>query len=445
MEELIIFDFFSKNKDSLVMLAKSKMTRHSLVYTLSNFLNKLIPFLLLPLLTRFLEPYEFGLVSLFGALTTILFPLMGLNLQGAYIRSFYDQSINNHAYRFQILILTILAFFVVFFVFWCSLSIFGFEILSDLPNNWLFGGCVFSLFFSIFQLQKAAWQIQQEVFRYAFFQNLKTLAEYTLIVIALLFSFGSSGVVYSRILVTAVFGLTASLTIFKSDFPFYRNFSKKKEYTLKALAFGFPLLPHAFSGVINSAGSRIIISQTIGPTETAFVSIALQFGGIISMLLSSVHLAFTPWFYKSMAVRSKAQDLKIVKTTYFLFLVAIGAALLLICSSPLILRVMTTSTYWQATELIPWFVIAFTLQGMYIFLSVYILFSGKTYLLSLITFSSSAIYLVTAWFAALHLGSQGVAICYTLLMLIKFFLTWFVASRLIKMPWSLKNDSGLEK
>ena len=62
----------------------------SSLYLISNIANAMVPFLLLPLLTRYLAPEEYGLVSIFQALTTGLLAFVGLNTVGAAVRHYYD-------------------------------------------------------------------------------------------------------------------------------------------------------------------------------------------------------------------------------------------------------------------------------------------------------------------------------------------------------------------
>ena len=67
------------------------------IYTLANILNNAIPFLVLPVMTRFLTPEDYGTLSMFSVLVSIMTTFVGLNVHGAIARQFYEkESINFH-------------------------------------------------------------------------------------------------------------------------------------------------------------------------------------------------------------------------------------------------------------------------------------------------------------------------------------------------------------
>ena len=47
------------------MLKSTGLLRNSTIYLTSNILNALVPFLLLPVLTRYLTPDEYGQIAMF--------------------------------------------------------------------------------------------------------------------------------------------------------------------------------------------------------------------------------------------------------------------------------------------------------------------------------------------------------------------------------------------
>ena len=51
--------------------------RQAGVYTISNVVARAIPFLLLPLLTRYVSPADFGIVAMFFFVALLIEPLVG--------------------------------------------------------------------------------------------------------------------------------------------------------------------------------------------------------------------------------------------------------------------------------------------------------------------------------------------------------------------------------
>ncbi|MCA6417299.1 MAG: oligosaccharide flippase family protein, partial [Cytophagales bacterium] len=60
-------------------MVDSNLLKSSFVFTASNALNSAIPFLLIPVLTRYLSPSDYGIVSIFQVVATMLISFAGLN------------------------------------------------------------------------------------------------------------------------------------------------------------------------------------------------------------------------------------------------------------------------------------------------------------------------------------------------------------------------------
>ncbi|NAZ72139.1 oligosaccharide flippase family protein, partial [Vibrio toranzoniae] len=60
------------------------------IYLVSNIITAIIPFAMLPILTRFLTPSEYGEIAMFQVLIGVLSTFVGLNVNGAVIREFYN-------------------------------------------------------------------------------------------------------------------------------------------------------------------------------------------------------------------------------------------------------------------------------------------------------------------------------------------------------------------
>src|SRR5690554_439730 len=78
-------------KKAVNTIIKSKLFKSAGIYTMTNVINKSIPFFLLPVLTRYLSPTDYGIVSMFGVLVSFVTPFTGLNVHGAIARMYYEK------------------------------------------------------------------------------------------------------------------------------------------------------------------------------------------------------------------------------------------------------------------------------------------------------------------------------------------------------------------
>ena len=99
---------------------KNSLISSSITYTISNIVNLAIPFLLLPVMTRFLSPEDYGIVSMFSVLVSIMTSFVGLNVHGAIVQQFYEKdSINFPKYLtncFYIMIALLASFLLTWFL-----------------------------------------------------------------------------------------------------------------------------------------------------------------------------------------------------------------------------------------------------------------------------------------------------------------------------------------
>ena len=62
---------------------KSSLFQSAFIYTLTRAINSAIPFFLMPVLTRYLTPVDYGIVAMFGVLLSFVASFTGLSIHGA--------------------------------------------------------------------------------------------------------------------------------------------------------------------------------------------------------------------------------------------------------------------------------------------------------------------------------------------------------------------------
>ena len=75
----------------LSLLKESKfLAKHTLIYSLGNFMQRIISLLLLPVYTRFLTPYDYGVKELVGLSTDVIGILLATAISGAIYRFYFE-------------------------------------------------------------------------------------------------------------------------------------------------------------------------------------------------------------------------------------------------------------------------------------------------------------------------------------------------------------------
>ena len=69
---------------------QNKFSKSALIYTISTFCNSLVPFLILPVLTRYLSTEEYGIISMFNATVSFIVPFVSMGFSTAIQRKLVE-------------------------------------------------------------------------------------------------------------------------------------------------------------------------------------------------------------------------------------------------------------------------------------------------------------------------------------------------------------------
>ena len=420
---------------SLPTMRISSLFVNAGIYTFSNLLNRAIPFLLLPVLTRFLTPQDYGIVAMFAILVSVLIPLIGVNSPGALKRKFFSNDPDLDLTRYVANSLyVVFSLFVVFGLILFVLRNYISHLLL-LPSNWIFFAALIALgnIFSLIVL--AVYQIKKQSIRYAIFNNSRTLTNFSLtILFVVVFLMRWRGRILGQIVTSLIFICISVAVLYRQDlFRFGKPYNPKDiKYLLR---FGLPLIPHSLGNVINHAVDKLFITKLVGIADTGIYTIGYQFGAIIGLLEEAFNLAFVPWLFEKLSKGDEKDKVKIVRFTYVYFVVIICMAGLLIILSPLILRFMVATEFYGAVVYVFWIALAYAFHGMYKMVVNYIFYAEKTYYLSILTFTRVIMNIALNYFLIMKNGPIGAAQATTISFLFVFLASWFISSRVYKMPW----------
>ena len=414
---------------------KSPLLKSSFVFTASNAINSSIPFLLIPVLTRYLSPTEYGIISIFQVAATLVTSFVGLNTHNAVIVQYYKKDeldFPNYVYNtLLILIASFLAVQGLFFVFSSPIST-----LLEFPENWLPLIVVFAASQFLFQMLLGLWIAQEKPVYFGIFQISQTTMNLLLsLILVIPFGLGWKGRILAQVIVFLLFAFITVYILYR------RNFIKagyNKAYVNKALRFGLPLIPHTLGGAALMMSDRFIISHLKGISEVGIYMVGFQFAQIIMLLQDSINNAFAPWIYKNLRKNTHQDNIKLVKTTYWYFgvilLIAVSYAMLV----PPFFKLFVGREFSAGIHFIFWISIAFAFNGMYKMVVNYIFYAEKTYVLAGITTFCAICNICLTFILVKMYGTIGAAYSLCISYLLSFLLTWFFSNRIYPMPWALK-------
>jgi O-antigen/teichoic acid export membrane protein len=432
------FLFIFRKRIGIVLIKKifsSSLAKTSGIYTVTNIINSAIPFLMMPILTRYLTPTDYGIVAMFQVLVGLIAPFTGLSINGAVNRQYYEKDrIDFPKYVTNCLYILFCTTFIVACVMWIFAHPIG-EI-SSFPEEWLWTVIVIASTQFIISIVLIHWQVQLKPVFYGVFQISNTILN---ICLSLWFVVGLGynwqGRVIGQIITAIIFAIIA-IVILKKDG--WIKFGIEPKYIKHAFAFGIPIIPHALGGFLITMTDRVFITNMIGISETGLYTVGYQIGFIIGILQDGFNKAWVPWLFAKLKLDNENVKIKIVKITYAYFVAILGLALFLSLLAPWFLNLFVGDKFEGSSKYVLWIALGYGFNGMYKMVTNYIFYIQKTSILAWMTFITAVLNVGLNYILISLNGAIGAAQATATAFLLSFVFTWIISAKVYEMPWGLK-------
>ena len=404
------------------------------IYTLSNILNAAIPFLLLPILTNYLSPSDYGVLSNFGALVNIMIPLVGINLMASVQVQYLKDEVDNQSYLssgFRLALGLTLLFSVIL--------LFSANILADLigvPPEFLYVVAIYALFNTVVEVLLAIWRMEDKAFNYGLFRIGRTMLELSLVLVFVVgFGLSFEGSIYGMIIAYASACIVA-LIILRNKKLLFGSFST--DYLKHAISYGVPLIPHTLSGVAIMYSDKLILTHYHGLAANGIYTVGFLVGQIIGLLQNSFNQAWVPWVFQKLKAGNSQDKIRMVKMTYIYIIGILILVFLLWLMMPFIYTFFNKE-YAGGMKLVLWIALGFAFNGMYKMVSVYLFYLEKTMIIAYVSIGAAALNVVLNFVMIPEYGADGAAWATTSAFATQFVITWLISAKLMKMPWLLRK------
>ncbi|MCD9508913.1 lipopolysaccharide biosynthesis protein [Photobacterium phosphoreum] len=405
------------------------------VYLVSNLLNAVIPFLLLPILTRYLSPAEYGQIAMFQTLLAGIGTFIGLNAIGAANRKFYDGDIDETVLKqfngscIQILIVSSIIAFIGIFLFKNQLS----EFLA-IPTSWILAAVVISAFGFITSMRLGQWQIRSQAKWFGILQVSSSLVNMLLsLLFVIILTQGAQGRIDAQVVTGILAAIIALIWLYKDKLLQVKVW--KPQQIKEALSFGVPLIPHHVGFFLISAVDRFVINQKLGLSEAGIYMVAVQLSSAMAIVFDAINKAYVPWLFERLKRDDLEEKKQIVKYTYAYFIIALLVAGIAFIIGPFFIHLIVGDRYTEAGKVIGYLCLGQSFGGMYLMVTNYVFFAKKTGQLSIITITTGIINVVLLVIFVGYWGVVGAAIAFVISKFIQFIMTWILANKSVNIKW----------
>ncbi len=402
------------------------------IYTVANFANAAIPFLLLPFLTNYLSTEDYALVSMFQVLVNAVLPFIGLNGNSALVRQYFDREkidfpvyVGNAIY---ILFGSTLVMVLVFGIFGNLISRF-----SAFPSEWLWTVLVFATGQKMTEYMLSIWRVQHKAIPYSVFRLLRTSLDIGLSIFFIIaWTHTWEGRIEGQVVTVAFFALIAAYYLVKGNWIKLRY---NKAYLIHALKFGVPLIPHVLGAAIITYSDRLFITHMVSLSAMGLYSVGYQVGMVVSLIQSSFNQAWSPWFYEQLKLEDPGLKRKIVTFTWLFFAAMILCVLVVTFLSPYFFKIFVGEEFKGGGVFVFWIALGFGFNGMYKMAVNYLFYLKQTVVIAQLTFATALLNLVLNYLLIRSNGAIGAAQATALSFLFQFLLAWIISARRYPMPW----------
>jgi O-antigen/teichoic acid export membrane protein len=410
-----------------------------IIYLISNVLNKAIPFLLLPVLTRYLSPGEYGNWALFTLFVTFLTPLIGMNMQNIISRNFFKKDKEEIASIISNIIIVLLAlFFLITFIMWLYLLFT--DQLFGISKNMILLIPFIVLLNMLFELHLTLLRNKEKPFIYGSYQVSYTVINlFISILLVAVFLLGWHGRAYGYLIASMIFGILGIIHIHISG---YLKINIDRSVLKEIMLVSSPLIVYSLANVIINLSDRLFIDIMVNKEAVGLYTVGYTFGAIILLYTDSFSKSWNPWFYKLIQNNKQENLHNIVKISYKYVLILLLVSTIVICISYILLPLMVTENYYPAKDFIAWVAIGYTFNGMYRMIFPCFIHTGKTNILALIAVIAAIINMILNYILIKFNGPVGAAQSTLITFAISFAISWFYANKILPLPW---NPSGFKQ
>lgn len=413
-------------------ICRSKLARDTGTYTIFKICDRIIPFLLLPIITRVLEPEEYGIFVLFQALAGVVLPLMTLSVDSSVTLNYFKVKAEEFNQYFSSgYILLLISSLIV------SLAIYGnrFAIggLTDFPAQWIIAIILFCFFQFHSNLALNMFQVKREPRKYGIYSLSLTITK-NLLMLLLIFVYDMKwqGMILGYLAGYAIFS-GISIVLFRKGKLFSKNI--RKDFLVDSMKVGYPLSLHQMGSWAASSATRVIVAGLLGSAATGSFGVGAAFGMIVLFVQDSFNKAFVPFLFDKLNNFNEKIESQLIKLTYIYNICLLGFAGLMGVCGYFLLETVFGKMYSEGKSVVLFISFAYAFDGLYKMHVNYIFYTKKTYLIFLITVTSGLLNLpLTYYFVKLY-GIMGGSLSLFLVNICSYLIAWYIGNRVFPMRW----------
>lgn len=410
--------------------------KNSIVYLSSSLINKSVPFLLLPIITAYLSPEEYGKLAIFMIFISVYNALVGMSLQTNISKNYFKVTKEELAQYIGNIFILLITSMVIYLIISMVLYLLW-ESFFSIPT-WLFLMIPFLAAFNMVNtLNLTILRNEQRAYMFGIFEVSNTVIKMgTTVLLLIVVGLGWYSQVFGVLAGAVIFSIIGVLYMLQREYIHF-SFDKKK---IKSIIYiSLPLIPHVLAAAVISMSDRLFIEQMVSLQAVGVYAVGYSFGMVVMLFSDAFIKAWSPWFYKSLAEPTDSKKVKIVKYTYVyiigMFLLAIGISMV----AEFILPYMVNEKFYDARQYIFWIALGYAVRGIYQIFFPYLVHINRTSFLAISTVLAAVVNLVLNYIFIRYYGAIGAAYATLGAFLLSAMFVFWYQQKNYYMPWLMRR------
>lgn len=378
-------------------------------YFSTTVINNAIPFLLLPVLTRFLTPADYGSLSLFMLYFYISNALIGVSLPTVVSKHFFEKDkgyvakLVGNAIFFSAILVCGLTFLICVSYYWVQSYL-------AIPLRWLLIIPLGSFAYTIFQIGLTICRNDHKVLQFSKHQIGNTIFNLTIsLLLVCVFAWSWMGRATGMI---ASYVISAIVAIIYMRNIGYLRFEWNKEAQKEIRTMMSALIPDALQLALIFQAGAFFMQLYFTKDILGLYSLGFQIAFCIQLLIDVANMSWAPFLFKQLAMGENVNKVYITRLCYALMgIFALGAIVVTVATTP-VLHLMTTPAYYDAFKFVPFFCLGYVFCGTHNVVMPILVKHNQQKFISFTSFSALILLVVLNVTLTKVFGYMGIAYAY---------------------------------
>jgi O-antigen/teichoic acid export membrane protein len=410
-----------------------KYLKNSIIYVSASIVSGVIPFLMLPVLTKYLSPEDYGVIGLIGSILGIVGIYVGLRpslfimVKGVQLKRLViaNYVANSIILSFGLLVVNCLILFIL-----------GSKDIIVLDQFVLVLIGVIAFFNVLIEIIETLFQIERQAFSYAIYRIFRSVVSVGL---ALWFIIGWKmdwhGKFYADFFSVLGFSIIALFLIWKKGFFYFKIDVKKMK---ELFIYLFPLTFHVFGLVLMNSIDRIFISNMISLEANGLYTVGYILAMVLMIFHDSLLKVWSPEFYDRIKGATWKTKIMIMKFIYLYMIGSIIIFILFLIVYPLVFNLIIDKKFEYAMVVIPVIALGITFESYRKLFAGFYYHRNKTGFLAITTILAGILNAGLNFLLIPEYGLMGAAYATLISYMGVFVIVISNVNRIESLPWRLK-------